>query len=471
MAPKKKRGPSAGSQPGGAAAAGAEQPLSERAQYLQREHALLSEQLDACEERVDQVLQENAFLDREALRLREENRLYASYVSARAQRCANAIVRLDEQNRVDLAQIHWQRAELASLYHGREDGVRAQLLEMEARAAQMARQVQELQPYKASARARGQGGAGRGWWPGRGLGGGGLTAPTPQVLQLEQLARIRALERDLLHMRVEHTQLLHRVKGRFLEDKAAFEREARQRVQSLARRAEREAARALVAHTQAIKADNGRLRQELLQLLRRTQLLHDTRRQLLEQREQLHREHEDTRDLARVHGWLRRGPGGPPLWEPPASSQPTSRPGSLAAPIGPSRAASQTPSVVSSRAASRAPSVVPLREASRVPSMVLSIMDSRVPSLATSKVRSRIPSLTASRAGSRALSLAQSLEGSRISSGSSLRVSSQDTLRSTKSGPKLPSALSRDRDLALLPPQSEDSVNAEAAAEASPGRA
>uniref|UniRef100_A0A2K6K429 Coiled-coil domain containing 166 n=1 Tax=Rhinopithecus bieti TaxID=61621 RepID=A0A2K6K429_RHIBE len=439
MAPKKKRGPGAGSQPGGAAAAGAEQPLSERAQYLQREHALLSEQLDACEERVDRVLRENAFLDREALRLREENRLYASYVSARAQRCANAIVRLDEQNRVDLAQIHWQRAELASLYHGREDGVRAQLLEMEARAAQMARQVQELQPYK--------------------------------VLQLEQLARIRALERDLLHMRVEHTQLLHRVKRRFLEDKAAFEREARQRVQSLARRAEREAARALVAHTQAIKADNGRLRQELLLLLRRTQLLHDTRRQLLEQREQLHREHEDTRDLARVHGWLRRGPGGPPLWEPPASSLPTSRPGSLAAPIGPSRAASQTPSVVPSRAASQTPSVVPSRAASRVPSLVLSIMDSAVPSLATSKVRSRIPSLTASRAGSRALSLAQSLEGSRISSGSSLRVSSQDTLRSTKSGPKLRSGLSRDRDPALLPPQSEESVNADAVAEASPGRA
>nr|XP_034822711.1 coiled-coil domain-containing protein 166 isoform X2 [Pan paniscus] len=431
MAPKKKRGPSAGSQPGGAAAAGAEQPLSERAQYLQREHALLSEQLDTCEESVDQVLRENAFLEREALRLREENRLYASYVSARAQRCAKAIVRLDEQNRVDLAQIHWQRAELASLYHGREDGVRAQLSEMEARAAQMAQ----------------------------------------QVLQLEQLARIRALERELLHMRVEHTQLLHRVKRRFLEDKAAFEREARQRVQSLARRAEREAARALVAHTQAIKADNGRLRQELLLLLRRTQLLHHTRRQLLEQREQLRREHEDTRDLARVHGWLRRGPGGPPLWERPAFSQPTSRPGSLAAPISPSRAASQTPSVVPSRAASRASSVVPSREASRVPSLVLSSMDSRVPSLATSKVGSRMPSLTASRAGSRALPLVQSLEGSGISSGSSLRVSSQDTLRSTKSGPKLRSGLSRDRDPALLPPQSEDSVIAEAAAEASPGRA
>ncbi|KAB1258121.1 Coiled-coil domain-containing protein 166 [Camelus dromedarius] len=272
MAPKKKRVPSAGRR-SAVAGEGAEPPLSERAQYLQREYKLLSEQLDACEQRVDQMLQENAFLDREALRLREENRLYASYVSARAQRCANAIVRLDEQNRVDLTLIHWQREELASLYRGREDGVRAQLLETEARAARMAQ----------------------------------------QELQLEQLARIRALERELLHMRVEHTQLLHRVKRRFLEDKAAFEREARQRVQSLARRAEREAARALVAHMQAIKADNGRLRQEMVRLLRRAQLLQATRRQLLEQRDQLRREHEDTRDLARVHGWLRRGPEGPPF--------------------------------------------------------------------------------------------------------------------------------------------------------------
>lgn len=157
MAPKKKRGQSA-------AAEVAEPRLSERAQYLQREHRLLSEQLRTCEERVDRVLRENAFLDGEALRLREENRLYASYVSARAQRCANAIVGLEEQNRTDLTQIHWQRADLESLYHGREDGVRAQLLEMEARAAQMARQVQELQPYKASARAPRAGGGGRAGW-------------------------------------------------------------------------------------------------------------------------------------------------------------------------------------------------------------------------------------------------------------------------------------------------------------------
>ncbi|XP_010600033.2 coiled-coil domain-containing protein 166 [Loxodonta africana] len=411
MAPRKKRGPSAGRRPG-TAGEGAE-PLSERALYLQREYALLTEQLDACEERMDHVLQENAFLDREALRLREENRLYASYVSARAQRCANAIVRLDEQNRMDLAQIHWQRSELATLYQGREEGVRSQLLEMEARAAQMARRVQDLQPYK--------------------------------ELQLEQLARIRALERELLHMRVEHTQLLHRVKRRFLEDKAAFEREARQRVQSLARRAEREAARALIVHTQSIKADNGRLRQELLRLLRRAQLLHNTRRQLIEQREQLLREHEDTRDLARVHGWLRRGPGGPPLWEPPpTSARPSSRPASLAASIG------------TSHAGSRAQSMVPSRVGSPVQSLPLSRAGSRAPSLVPLHV------------GSRTLSLELSQKSSRSSSRPSLGAVSHDASSSDESRLKFSSSLSR----ALTPRSalSKETMNTDAASEAASGR-
>ncbi|VFV20524.1 Hypothetical predicted protein [Lynx pardinus] len=408
MAPKKKLGTSAGRRPG-AAGDGAEPPLSERAQYLQREFTLLAEQLDACEARVDQLLQENAFLDREALRLREENRLYASYMSARAQRCAHAAVRLEEQNRVDLTQIHGQRAELEALYRGREDGVRAQLLEMEARAARMARQVQELQPYK--------------------------------ELQLEQLARIRALERELLHMRVDHTQLLHRVKRRFLEDKAAFEREARQRVQSLGRRAEREAARALVAHTQAIKADNARLRQELLRLLRWAQLLHDTRRQLLEQREQLRREHEDTWDLARVHGWLRRGPGGPPLWRPPPPpppppppARPASHQGSLAASTAPSRGASQTPTWLP-RVGSRAPSQAPSKEGSGASFQAPLRTGSHFLSSTPSHPGSRVASSTPSRPGSRVPSSVPSRPGSRVSSRASLYGASENTAPSAKSVP------------------------------------
>ncbi|XP_059103235.1 coiled-coil domain-containing protein 166 [Peromyscus eremicus] len=451
MAPKKKRGPSARKQ----VSDNAEAPLSERAQYLQREYSLLSENLVACEKRVDQVMQDNAFLDQEAKRLREENRLYASYVSAHAQRCANTIVRLEDQNRMDLAQIRWQRAELASLYLGREDGVRAQLLEMKMRAENMAQQVQELQPYK--------------------------------ELQLEQLARIRTLERELLHMRVEHTQLLHRVKRRFQEDKSAFEREARLQVQSLTRRSEREAARALIAHTQGIRADNGRLRLELLRLIIRAQVLQDLKLQLKEQREQLRREHQDVRNLQCVHGWLHRGPGGPPLWQPPQIHHPNLRIGSLATVLESSYATLGAQAIAQSRVASRASSLAQSYRTSLTPSVksfessqpqsrkaesVVALLSpsrpgSRPPSLTPSHPGSRISSLTKSRKSSRVPSLAvssatsvlqsRSRKSSRISPQPSLREFSQETDISAKSSSKLLPVLSQDR--VPLSPQPEETAN------------
>uniref|UniRef100_A0A667I6M1 DUF4515 domain-containing protein n=1 Tax=Lynx canadensis TaxID=61383 RepID=A0A667I6M1_LYNCA len=242
-------------------------------------------------------------------------------------------------------------------------------------------------------------------------------------------------------MRVDHTQLLHRVKRRFLEDKAAFEREARQRVQSLGRRAEREAARALVAHTQAIKADNARLRQELLRLLRWAQLLHDTRRQLLEQREQLRREHEDTWDLARVHGWLRRGPG----------ARPASHQGSLAASTAPSRGASQTPTWLP-RVGSRAPSQAPSKEGSGASFQAPLRAGSHFLSSTPSHPGSRVASSTPSRPGSRVPSSVPSRPGSRVSSRASLYGASENTAPSAKSVPGPARKLSTEK-TALAEPQ------------------
>ncbi|XP_007488738.1 coiled-coil domain-containing protein 166 [Monodelphis domestica] len=291
MAPKKKpggagrRGAGVTGAPGSVRVDASEAAaLKERYQFLQREFASLTEQLDTYEKRVQNVLLENDFLDREAARLREENRQYTVYMSSRAQHLANFIITLDAQNRADLAQVHSQQAELSHIYEGREHAVRAQLTEMEARASNMAYQVELLQPFK--------------------------------DLQLEQMARIKTLERELLHMRVEHTQLLHCVKGRFLEDKAACEREARQQVQLLVRRAEREATRSLLVHIQSIKAENRRLRQELLELLQRTKVLQDIRQDLLERRRRLRQDHQDAQDMAQIHTWLQRGPDGPPLWNP-----------------------------------------------------------------------------------------------------------------------------------------------------------
>lgn len=284
-------------------------------------------------------------------------------------------------------------------------------------------------------------------------------------------------------MRVEHTQLLHRVKQRFLDDKSAFEREARLHVQSMTRRAEREAARSLISHAHALKADNGRLRQELMRLLQRTQLLQDMRQQLLEQREQLRREHVDTQNLEQMHGWLHRGPGGPPLWQPPQSHQsnlrigsiataldstyhilraqatPQSVPGSRTPSVDQSHRASKTPSILSSESfparSRKAGSVIaprsPSRPGSRVSSLTPSRRGSRVSSTTQSRKDSRVPSMTSGTLRSR--------EGSRISPQPSLREASPEIDTPTKSSSKLLSVVSEDQ--VPLSPQLEETESIE----------
>lgn len=280
---------------------------------------------------------------------------------------------------------------------------------------------------------------------------------------------------------MEHTQLLHRVKRRFLDDKAAFEREARLHVTSLTRRAEREAARALILHTQAIKRDNGRLRQELLRLLQRTQLLQDMRQQLLEQRDQLRREHEDMRNLKRIHRWLHRGPGGPQLWQPPQAHQPSpQRIGSLEALLQLSYTALRAQSTSQSLVASQVPSLAQSRQDSKTPSTESSLVPplkagSPVPSLAPSHRNSRMTSLTTSLKGSRVPSLAVSSATSlllprwREDSLQSSREFSQETDTAAKSKSKLLPVQSQD--WTPLSPQVEETENAEDDTEAVLGEA
>lgn len=284
-------------------------------------------------------------------------------------------------------------------------------------------------------------------------------------------------------MRVEHTQLLHQVKRRFLDDKSAFQREARLHVQSLTRRAEREAARSLISHAQALKADNGRLRQELMRLLQRTQLLQDMRQQLLEQREQLRGEHVDIQNLDQMHGWLHRGPGGPPLWQPPESHQPSLRIGSIATVPDSSYPVLRAQATPQSLPVSRGPSMDHSHQPSKTPSILSSESflgwspkaesliapwssshsGSQVPSLTQSHRGSRVSSVIPSRKGSRVPSMAsgtlRSREGSGFSPRSSLREVSPEKDTTAKSSSKLLSVMSEDQ----IPqsPQLEGTENTE----------
>lgn len=246
--------------------------VSEREQYLQKELATLTEHVQMFTQRMQHFQLDNEFLHKEAQQIRETSKAYLTYLTRRMHRCQNAIISLNDQNRSDLAQVRKQKAELTSQYKDKAKEVGGQLFELEAKYSLMSKEVEDLQPCK--------------------------------ELQLEHLTRIRELEKELLVMKIQHSEQMHRVKSQFLLQKAEYEMQAQQRVQALAREAEKEGVRCLIQHTKKVKADNWRLRYELLDLIRQAQVQNSSLRQLREQQQLLLREHQYSQDLVRMRHWL-----------------------------------------------------------------------------------------------------------------------------------------------------------------------
>uniref|UniRef100_A0A8C8S583 DUF4515 domain-containing protein n=1 Tax=Pelusios castaneus TaxID=367368 RepID=A0A8C8S583_9SAUR len=138
----------------------------EREQYLQKEYRILTEHMNMYMKRVEHFLWENEFLDKEALKIREDSKAYVTYITKHTQKCQNAIITLNDQNHFDLTQVQKQKEELISQYTDKEKEVRKQLMEMETKYSLMNKEVEDLQLFK--------------------------------DLQLEQLSRIKELEKELL---------------------------------------------------------------------------------------------------------------------------------------------------------------------------------------------------------------------------------------------------------------------------------
>ncbi|KAJ7338292.1 hypothetical protein JRQ81_011066 [Phrynocephalus forsythii] len=247
--------------------------VSEKEKYLQKEYTILTEHVRMYTERARHFQWENEFLDKEAQKIRETSKVYLSYLTRRTLRCQNAIISLNDQNRADLAEVRSQKEELISHYTEKEKEVRHELMEMEAKLSLMNKEIEALQPW--------------------------------QELQVLQLARIRELEKELLVMRVQHTEQMHKMKSEFLQLTAEYEMASQQKVQSLAKLAEKEAVRSLIQHTKQVKADNWRLRHKLLDLIKQAQVLKAFLFQLQEQQKQRLQEHQYKQDLARMRTWLR----------------------------------------------------------------------------------------------------------------------------------------------------------------------
>ncbi|NWV13982.1 CC166 protein, partial [Ptilonorhynchus violaceus] len=243
-----------------------ENPIQERKLYLQEECRILTEHLDTYLGRAEQLLHENKCLEKEAQGTQEQSQAYLSCRAKCSQDPQDMIITLNDRNCQDLAQIQVQKEELIPQYAEKEKEVRASLKDTEAEASLLDTELEELEPYR------------------------------DRLVQAEQ--SVKRLEKELRVTRIWCAEETHNIRRRFLQDKADCEHEFHQRMQELTWRAEEVALQALIQHVEQVKAENRRLRQELLGLLQHSQVLRDAKVRLQDQQEQLLRENQCAQQAA-----------------------------------------------------------------------------------------------------------------------------------------------------------------------------
>lgn len=268
---KKKKSGTASKSPGKdkrSECVGSAQAALDREALLQREYEQLTNHLNELKRKAERLRQENEFLQQETHKTRMESQEYMAYMAKRTQKRQNAIITLSDQNHKQLEDIHRQREELLAEFNDRRTELKNHILEKEGELSKLNKDIVDLWECK--------------------------------HLQQEQMSRIKELEKEVMEMRAKHSESLQSIKARFLHEKMHNEKQSRQRVQALAVEASREASRCLVEHTHSIELENRQLRQELLHLIRKTQVLHAHQGELEEQRQQLLRERQYVEDLKRL---------------------------------------------------------------------------------------------------------------------------------------------------------------------------
>ncbi|NWR93892.1 CC166 protein, partial [Furnarius figulus] len=243
-----------------------EMPLRERNVYLQEECGILTEHLATYLGRAEQLLQQSRALAKAAQGTEEQSQVFLSCGEKRGQERQDLILTRSEQNRLEVAQNRAQREKLVPQYAGKEQELTSSLKDTEAEASLLDTELEELEPYKEVS------------------------------VQAEQ--RVKELEKELLLTRIRCAEETRTIRSRFLREKAKCEREFRRRTQRLTWRAEEVALQALIQHMEQVKAENRRLRHELLGLLQQCQVLRDAKMQLQDQQEQLLRENQSAQRVA-----------------------------------------------------------------------------------------------------------------------------------------------------------------------------
>ncbi|XP_068017276.1 coiled-coil domain-containing protein 166 [Melanerpes formicivorus] len=238
-------------------------PVTERKLYLEKECKILTNYINTYLGKVEQLLQENKCLEKEAKQYQEESSAYLSYIRKRKQKCQNLIITLNDQNHIDLSQVWAQRETLISQYTAKEEEVRSTLTNLETEYSLTIKELEDLEPFKD---------------------------------KVEHTKKIEELEKKLLVAKIQHADEMHKVRSGFQQAKADCELQLHQRMQVLTRTAEEAAMQALLQHVAEVRAENWRLRRELHRLIQHAAALREAKVELREQ--QLQRELRCVQDVA-----------------------------------------------------------------------------------------------------------------------------------------------------------------------------
>jgi len=222
-------------------------------------------QLEKSKDTVEELKKENEWLQSEAQKIRIESHEYMSYMEKKTSKRQTTIITLSDHNKQEIRNIQLQRQHMEEDFDGKKKALENLLLEKQHLLEKTNQELGDLQEYK--------------------------------DLQTDQLGKIRDLERQVQQMRAHHTERIQQMKADFLHEKRDYQHDSDFRIQSLEKKANKEAVQCLTEHTNKIKLENRELRHELLQLITATRALNHHRATLEDQKAQLLREQNYANDL------------------------------------------------------------------------------------------------------------------------------------------------------------------------------
>ncbi|KAJ8319103.1 hypothetical protein KUTeg_004194 [Tegillarca granosa] len=211
---------------------------------------------------------EHEWLQQEAHRVRVESHEYMSYMEKKTSKRQTTIITLSDHNKNEIKNLQLQKQIMEEEFDEKKRILENMLLEKQNMLKKTTEELGELQEYK--------------------------------NLQTEQLTKIKELEKELMQYRSKHSETISQLKAQFLQEKKDFQNDAENRINTLEKKANKEAIQCLTEHTNRIKLENRHLRKELLELIQQTRAYQAHQKELEEQRKQLLREQQYANDLKQL---------------------------------------------------------------------------------------------------------------------------------------------------------------------------